>query len=186
MQGCIKLIFLSFISYVKCWGYNDKGQLGIGETYNRGDDSLDMGDNLPILYLGSDASENSLKALKISVGNDHACALMTNYSLKCWGNNEYGQLGQGNQTNHGDTTNTMSNNLLPIQLGTDENTGEELYALTVKCGNGYTCAKMSDYTYKCWGVNNYGQLGLGHTRNIGDNEGEMGNNLESINLGELE
>jgi alpha-tubulin suppressor-like RCC1 family protein len=39
---------------VKCWGYNDHGQLGLGDTAHRGDNLGEMGDALPTAKLFSD------------------------------------------------------------------------------------------------------------------------------------
>ena len=36
---------------------------------------------------------------------------------------------------------------------------------------------------QCWGYNNKGQLGYAHTNSIGDNTGEMGDNMAIVNLG---
>ena len=38
---------------LKCWGYNFYGQLGLGDTNDRGDQGGEMGDSLPSVDLGS-------------------------------------------------------------------------------------------------------------------------------------
>jgi len=81
---------------IKCWGSNNAGQLGLGDTSNRGDLTTDglghreMGDNLPVVNLGAGRT-----ARGITAGESHTCALLDNFSVKCWGKNESGQLGLG-------------------------------------------------------------------------------------------
>ena len=96
---------------VKCWGLNDSGQLGQGNTSRLGDDSSEMGNNLPAIDLGSGKN-----ARAISAGYRHTCAVLDNASLKCWGKNDSGQLGLGHTINRGDVSNQMGDNLPAIGL----------------------------------------------------------------------
>lgn len=64
---------------VKCWGANTFGNLGYGDTANRGDDVGDMGDDLPVVDLGTGRS-----AVSLSAGSDHTCAILDNATVKCW------------------------------------------------------------------------------------------------------
>ena len=98
-------------SSVKCWGANANGQLGLGDTNKRGDEPNEMGDNLPAIDLGSGKT-----ARAISAGDSHTCAVLDNASLKCWGKNDSGQLGQENTNNLGDGSNDMGDNLPAIGL----------------------------------------------------------------------
>ena len=79
---------------MKCWGYNDNGQLGYGDTNNRGDGPNEVGDFLPTVDLGT-----GKKAKQISAGFRHTCAVLNDDSVKCWGSGGYGQLGYGNNNN---------------------------------------------------------------------------------------
>ena len=84
---------------VKCWGANASGQLGLGHTNIRGDNSSLMGDNLLAVDLGSDRT-----AKAIAAGYAHTCAILDNSLVKCWGSNTSGQLGLGDTDNRGDNS----------------------------------------------------------------------------------
>ena len=58
---------------VKCWGANASGQLGLGDTNTRGDNSSEMGDSLPVVDMGSGRT-----AKAISAGYSHTCAILDN------------------------------------------------------------------------------------------------------------
>jgi len=160
---------------VKCWGNGDSGQLGYGDTNNRGDNGSEMGDNLPAIDLGTGRT-----AKAISAGEYKTCALLDNDTVKCWGWNYYGELGQGDTNNRGDDSNEMGDNLPAIDLGT----GRTAKAISTTSLN-HTCALLDNNTIKCWGWGFYGELGNGSTENVGDASGEMGDNLPAIATGAL-
>ena len=85
--------------------------MGQGDTSSLGDDSSEMGNNLPVIDLGSGKN-----ARAISAGDRHTCAVLDNASLKCWGLNDEGQLGLGDNNNRGDGSNEMGDNLTTIGL----------------------------------------------------------------------
>jgi hypothetical protein len=97
---------------VKCWGFNGAGQsdgfgeLGLGDTNDRGALPSQMGDNLPSVNLGSGVIPQLL-----SVGNEHSCIVSTAGQTKCWGRNFNGELGLGNTINYGSAANQMGANL---------------------------------------------------------------------------
>lgn len=156
---------------VKCWGRNGGGQLGLGDTGSRGIVPGQMGDALKAVDLGPD-----VKATAVATGDDHTCALLEGGAVKCWGTNAFGQLGLGHNNNRGDKDGDMGANLLAVDLGRGAK------AIAITAGREYSCAILSNNSVKCWGRNQYGQLGLDNSANIGGSPGEMGDALSPVNL----
>jgi alpha-tubulin suppressor-like RCC1 family protein len=157
---------------VKCWGLNSQGQLGLGDTQNRGDGPGEMGATLPAVDLGPGRT-----ALQLTGGDRHTCARLDDGSVKCWGLNNLGQLGLGDTQSRGDGPGEMGATLPAVDLGPGRT------ALQLTGGDRHTCARLDDGSVKCWGLNNFGQLGLGDTQNRGDGPGEMGATLPTVDLG---
>ncbi len=157
---------------LKCWGRNSEGQLGLGDTSNRGDTTNEMGDALPVVNLGVGRS-----ARFVAAGERHTCAILDNGQVKCWGLNLHGQLGLGDKVTRGDGSNEMGDYLAPVSLGTGRT------ARAIGAGSGHTCALLDNGQVKCWGRNDLGQLGLGDGNHRGDAAGEMGDSLASVSLG---
>ena len=86
---------------VQCWGSNSDGQLGNNSTI----DSLS-----PVTVSGISFSSIPV-ATAISSGGQHTCALLADGSIKCWGSNSYGQLGNGIPGNGG-----LSDKLTPVTV----------------------------------------------------------------------
>lgn len=157
---------------VKCWGSGSSGMLGQGDTENRGDAENEMGENLPAIDFG-----DSHTAKAISVGLWHACAIMDNDMVKCWGNGRNGMLGQGNTENIGDEEDEIKD-MTAVDLGTGRT------AKAISAGRiSHTCAILDDDTVKCWGKGTTGKLGYGNRLDRGDEPNEMGDNLPVVNLG---
>ena len=154
---------------VKCWGRNSNGQLGQDSTANLGDQPGEMA-ALPAVNLGAGRT-----ATAVSAGYTHTCALLDNGTVKCWGANDNGQLGQDSTANLGDQPGEMA--ALPAV-----NLGAGRTATAVSAGNGYTCALLDNGTVKCWGWNLFGALGQDSTATLGDQAGEMAA-LPAVNLG---
>ncbi len=164
---------------VKCWGNNSVGQLGLGDTVNRGASPGQMGDNLPAVDLGS-----GVTASAISAGQDFACAIVGGGtvpagSIKCWGKNGFGQLGLGDKNNRGDGPDEMGDDLPVVDIGV----GRTAKAITT--GFFYACAIRDDDSVVCWGSNFSGELGANRAAwaHAGDGSNEMGANLVAVNLG---
>ena len=164
----------------RCWGDNDRGQLGDGTTGR---------------HLTPTTVSGLLGAVAISAGSEHACALLDDATVKCWGLNAWGELGDGttmeshtpvavsglsnatailaagehscallsdgsvrcwgynSEGELGDGTTTTRTS--PVAVSGIEN------AISIGGGEHHTCAVLDDGTAKCWGSNSFGQLGDG-------------------------
>ena len=168
---------------VKCWGDNpvcgpnsdQNCGLGYGDKKARGDGPGEMGDKLPAIDLGAPVKQ-------LGCGSFNCCALLTNDTIKCWGENVDGNLGYGDTNARGDEPGEMGNDLPPVDVGV---TG----VATVKMGNAvvyqHTCAALKNGTLTCWGANLSGQLGIGDTNSRGDDANEMGTALAAVPTGQL-
>ena len=165
--GCNHTCALTPNGKVKCWGNNDYGQLGLNDRTARGVAADQMGDNLPSVPLAMDATA-------ITAGCNFSCALLASGGVVCWGDNDFGQLGQGSTTDLGDDEGEVQA-LSPIPLnGTVK---------AVKAGFRFVCAQLSTNLLQCWGRNTDGQLGINETAHRGDNPNEMGSTLPLVSLG---
>ncbi|MCF7900880.1 hypothetical protein K9L67_01510, partial [Candidatus Woesearchaeota archaeon] len=173
---------LTINNTVKCWGYNNGGQIGDGTTTQRNNPTL-INDTAKYKYL--------------DVGYEATCGILTNGTAKCWGNNYYGELGVGDTTNRTNPTAINdSATYKQISAGYDYTCGI-LTNGTAKCwgyntngelGLGHTthqynpitindtttykqidanyyntCGILTNGTAKCWGSNSVGQVGDGTT-----------------------
>ena len=120
--------------FLKCWGRNDYGQLG--DNKNSGEKSL-----TPVLVDFINPPIQS--ALAVAAGDYHTCAIIGSGFMWCWGYNNNGQLGTGNNNTYHQPTSVsgISN------------------AVDVAAGGAHTCARLNDNSLRCWGDNFYGQLG---------------------------
>ena len=82
-------------------------------------------------------------AKSITAGVYHTCALQQDGTVKCWGRNDHGQLGDGT------TTERKTPTTVPGLSG----------VAAIAVGELHTCALMQGGTVKCWGLNASGQLG---------------------------
>jgi alpha-tubulin suppressor-like RCC1 family protein len=156
---------------LKCWGDNSYGQLGQGDTATRGDGTLPMGDGLPPIALGTKRT-----ARAVAAGHVHTCSVLDDGSVKCFGGN-VGQLGLGDATDRGRAPNQMGDNLPAVNLGSS------LSATTISALFRHVCVTLDDSHGKCWGLNADGQLGLETLNDHGGGPGQMGDALPEISLG---
>ena len=156
---------------VKCWG-NASNPLGLGDPYNRGDQAGTMGDALPAIDLGTGRT-----ATAIAVGQN-ACAILDDHTLKCWGDNSSGALGQEDLLPRGANPNEMGDALPAVSLGTGRTAMQTLVA------GGASCARLDNGCVKCWGSNYFGILSDNYNyAGTGWEANTMGDNLACINLG---
>ncbi|OFZ83107.1 MAG: hypothetical protein A2603_05625 [Bdellovibrionales bacterium RIFOXYD1_FULL_55_31] len=125
---------------VKCWGGNTSGQLGIGSTSSIGLAGTDMGNSLHSVNLGG------VKAIDIAAGAGHTCATLFDGGVRCWGDNFYGQLGQGVSTEKIGTAPQDLENLKNISLGS----GGLAEAVTASQG-AFSCVLLQSGAVKCFG-----------------------------------
>ncbi|MBK8718084.1 MAG: hypothetical protein IPN32_25640 [Deltaproteobacteria bacterium] len=137
---------------VVCWGAGDHGQLGLGNTEHIGDDELPS--TVSTVDIGG-------TVLQLTAGVQHTCARLDDRSVRCWGEASEGQLGYGNTDDLGDDE-------LPGSIGVVDLGGDVVEQ--VVAGGFHTCARVQDGGVRCWGANNFGQLGYGNTENLGDDE----------------
>ncbi len=127
---------------VSCWGENNSGQLGTGDE----NDS-----NIPVLVDGGSLAGK--RVIELGVGTAHACALLSDGTVSCWGRNRYGQLGIGN--------NTKKN----LPTSSDRGALNLRTVTQITLGSYHTCALVADGSLVCWGFNRSGQLGRGNNSN---------------------
>lgn len=115
---------------VKCWGANGFGQLGDGSDTQR---------LSPVQVSGLASGVQA-----IATGGEHTCALTTGGGVKCWGANDFGQLGN----------NSTTEQYAPVNVS-----GLSSGVIAISAGRFHTCAVTGSGGAKCWGSNEYGELG---------------------------
>jgi alpha-tubulin suppressor-like RCC1 family protein len=143
---------------VRCWGFNNNGQLGIGTTDARGDEPGELPS--PSVPLGPGRTAVAIGAMVTG-----ACVLLDDGTVHCWGGNSQGQLGVGDTSNRGDAPGELPTPAVPFGTGRT--------AVTLATGGYHACVVLDNATTHCWGYNGYGQLGIGSTDNRGDAPGEL-------------
>jgi alpha-tubulin suppressor-like RCC1 family protein len=130
---------LTSAATIECWGENDYGQLGYPTTAT-------CLNGIPC-SLSATAVSSLTGVTALAAGSTHACALLSDRTVRCWGRNDYGQLGNG----------TTSDSRAPVAVS-------GLSAVTeIAAGDAHTCARIADGSVRCWGWNSSGQLGNGTT-----------------------
>ncbi|MCC7542326.1 MAG: hypothetical protein IT379_39275 [Deltaproteobacteria bacterium] len=120
---------------VLCWGANDRGQIGDGTV------SPTVPQPLPTLVVGI------TDAVQVGPGYRHTCAVRAGGTISCWGDNEFGQLGDGSRT---------SSPTPVLVMGITD-------AVQVTSGTAHSCARLASGAVRCWGRSDHGQLGDGTT-----------------------
>ena len=92
---------------------------------------------------GGRNNDEPVELVEIAAGQNHSCARLTDGSVKCWGSNAYGLLGD----------NTTTDRHTPVAVQGISN------ATAITAGDFHNCARLTDGSVKCWGYNGLGQLG---------------------------
>lgn len=116
---------------VSCWGFDNDGQLGNGQTGTTSPTPVD--------------ALNIADAVAVAAGSTFSCAARRGGGVACWGNNGSGQLGTGN------TTPSPS----PISVPNLKD------VIAIAAGQVHACAVKKDGSVACWGEGANGQLGTG-------------------------
>ncbi|MDP6945684.1 MAG: Ig-like domain-containing protein, partial [Myxococcota bacterium] len=122
-------------SRVQCWGLNQHGQLGDG-TEELNAVPADVRESNGLVLNG---------VVDVACGWNHTCAAMADGTVKCWGQNVTGQLGDE----------TLDSSAFPVHA----NVGASVRQ--VVAGESHTCGLRADGVVSCWGWNEFGQLGNG-------------------------
>ena len=120
---------------VKCWGRNHKGQLASGDYTDRSTPTPT--DLLP------------RPVVKLALGHQHTCVVLDDGTARCWGDNFYGQLGNGDD------------GVADRVPQTPQGFGSTGSVTDIACGEEFTCAIRTDGTVVCWGRGGSGQIGHG-------------------------
>jgi alpha-tubulin suppressor-like RCC1 family protein len=119
----------------KCWGWNGgHGQIGDGTSTTR---------LVPV-----DVKHLTRGVAAIAADEDHTCAVTAAGGAKCWGWNQFGQIGDG----------TTTVRRAPVDV-----VGLTSGVAAIAAGAAHTCALTAAGGVKCWGSNGWGQIGDGTT-----------------------
>ncbi len=136
----------------KCWGAGWSGSLGQGNVVAIGDDEtpaaidpIDVGDGVTALDGGS----------------AFTCAVTTSEDVRCWGDNDFGQLALGNTSDIGDDELPSAVGPATLALGS---------VVHVSTGDRNACATYDSGDVACWGPSGFGEHGYGSYETIGDDE----------------
>jgi alpha-tubulin suppressor-like RCC1 family protein len=143
----------------RCWGTNSFGQLGVGPTT-----PSTVTKRFPVPVRNGKNTANLTNVSQISAGPETTCAILASKTIKnevrCWGSNQFGQLGTGNQVS--------TNKPAAVKATSGTKNLQNIVQISTNGGaNGdHTCARTKGNTALCWGSNNYGQLGIGTKGNL--------------------
>jgi hypothetical protein len=129
--GAFHTCALTSAGGVKCWGLNDHGQLG-NNSFAPTTSPVD------VVGLASGV-------VAISAGGRHTCALTSAGAVKCWGHDGFGQLGDNG---------AVVDSAVPVSV-----VGLSSGVAAISAGGRHTCALTTGTGMKCWGRNDFGQLG---------------------------
>ena len=131
-----------------CWGY---GASFYSPNYSQLGSGINISSSIPVAVdMTGVLAGKTLKS--VEVGSGPTCAIASDDKAYCWGNNAYGQFGDG----------TTTSSLVPVAVdvtGALDNKTIE----SISIGSNSACAIASDNKAYCWGNNSFGQFGNGTT-----------------------
>lgn len=154
LESGVREVFAGFAGYcalltsgaLKCWGYNARGQLGAGWL---GDGTVD-GAVVPEQVVGLTSGVTD-----VSRGVETTCAIVGRLrTVKCWGSNEFGQLGIGRTGNPDVGLRGYGGFSVPVKVKRLKGPASDI-AVSLEA----TCIIGSKSRTSCWGSNRRGQLG---------------------------
>jgi alpha-tubulin suppressor-like RCC1 family protein len=116
---------------VTCWGCTDHGQLGSGTP--------------TAMSMQPTPVSNLSGATAIASGGSFSCAIVAGGAVKCWGDNGFGELGNG----------VPGDSNVPVTASGVSG------AVSISGGGGHVCVIVAGGAVSCWGANSDGQLGTG-------------------------
>jgi alpha-tubulin suppressor-like RCC1 family protein len=129
-----------------CWGSDANGQLGNGAT---------SGNQVSPVAVDTSGVLSGKTIQRLDVSNTHTCAIASDNLAYCWGNDTYGQLGNGA---------TSGDQVSPVAVDTSGVlSGRTVLSVTTASLSGHTCVIASGSQAYCWGDDSSGQLGNGST-----------------------
>lgn len=128
----------------KCWGQNSSGQLNTN-SFSLTAHGDEVGE-APADSYDSMTLVNNLSLLSMDLGSQHGCAVMSDYNVYCWGENQNGQLGIGTNSDQ---------KIMDLIVNLDDEPVAE-----VSAGGQFTCVRQFNGNVRCWGLNSSGELGV--------------------------
>ncbi|MBJ7357114.1 RCC1 domain-containing protein [Nocardioides sp.] len=138
---------------LRCWGSSGSGQLGQGNEEDIGDGP---GEVPVVVDLGAGRT-----AVAVAAGQSFTCALLDNGDVRCFGDNDDGQLAQGHDSDWGDG---LGERTVRVPLSRP--------AVAIAAADESACAILDTGETRCWGSGSRGQLMQGNFDDVGDDAGE--------------
>jgi len=134
---------------VDCWGSNSSGDLGIGTTGGPDTCAYDTPCSTSPVPVGISATT------LVGDGAGGYCAILTSGMVDCWGDNSFGELGDGAKSSGPDQCGDSPCSTAPVSTG--------IHATSLTADNTGYCAILTSGLVDCWGDNSSGQVGVGST-----------------------
>ena len=149
---------------VRCFGNGEYGVHGYG--HNRSVGSAQTPYEIGDVLVG-------VRVEGLAAGGEHVCALDMADQVYCWGRGHRGQLGYGN-------TETIGVTQTPMDVGAIAGITD---VAQIAAGAEHTCVRQRSGDVRCWGRNSEGQLGQGHTDDVGADEQHPASEAGFVPLG---